>query len=290
MRVLVTGGNGQLGRCLQDRLKNSEHEWQSPDQGELDITDEAAIQSYYENFQPEIVINAAAYTAVDQAETDKECAHLVNTVAPGFLAAQCNKFGIPLIHISTDYVFDGTATVPYTPIDKTNPVSVYGETKLAGEVKVQQELKEHVIIRTAWVFSEYGKNFVKSMLNLAQNHSILKIVGDQYGCPTYAGDLADAILQIVELIIAGNKHWGIFHYTGDQVTSWHGFARAIFDEACKQKIITDKPNLRVINTDEFPVAATRPEYSVLNSEDIYNYWGSKQASWRDSLSKIICRI
>lgn len=290
MKVLVTGGNGQLGRCLQDRLKNSGHEWQSPDQDGLDITNEEAIFSYFEIFKPEIVINAAAYTAVDQAETDQEKAYLVNAIASSYLAQACHKLGIPLLHISTDYVFDGMATFPYKPGDKTNPVSIYGKTKLAGEIKVQEILKEHLVIRTAWVFSEYGNNFVKSMLRLANKHSLLKIVGDQYGSPTYAGDLADSLLQIVKKIEMGNKLWGVYHYTGDQVTSWHGFARAIFDEAKRQNIIDTIPELKVINTDEYPVAAKRPQYSVLSCKLIYDNFDCKVSNWRNALTHVIPKI
>lgn len=290
MKVLVTGGNGQLGRCLQDRLQETDYEWQAPDQSKLDITDRPAIVTYFEIFQPDIVINAAAYTAVDKAESDQENAYLVNATAPGYLAESCQTAAIPLIHVSTDYVFDGTATIPYKVSDQTNPQSVYGRTKLAGEQAVQSTLNKHIIIRTAWVFSEYGNNFVKTMLKLANSHPVLKIVGDQYGCPTYAGDLADAILQIVKQIQSGQKHWGLYHYCGDQITSWHGFARAIFDEAILQGIIKFKPLLRVINTDEYLVAAVRPEYSVMNNTKLQRDFCINEKCWRLSLSYVLASL
>lgn len=290
MKVLVTGGNGQLGRCLQDRLQCTDYEWQAPDQSKLDITDRSAIATYFKIFQPDIAINAAAYTAVDKAESDQENAYLVNATALGYLAESCQTAAIPLIHISTDYVFDGTATVPYKVSDQTNPQSVYGSTKLAGEQALQATLNEHIIIRTAWVFSEYGNNFVKTMLRLANSHPVLKIVGDQYGCPTYAGDLADAILKIVMQVQFGQKLWGLYHYCGDQITSWHGFARAIFDEAKRQGIIDNIPQLRVINTDEYPVAAQRPQYSVLNCQLSFENYGVEVANWRNALTRVVHEI
>lgn len=290
MKVLVTGGNGQLGRCLQDRLQCTDYEWRAPDQSKLDITDRSAIATYFEIFQPDIVINAAAYTAVDKAESDQENAHLVNAVAPRYLAEKCKIAAIPIIHVSTDYVFDGTATVPYKASDQTNPQSVYGNTKLAGEQAVQTTLSEHIIIRTAWVFSEYGNNFVKTMLKLARTNPVLKIVGDQYGCPTYAGDLADAILKMVMQVQSGQKLWGLYHYCGDQITSWHGFARAIFDEAERQDIIDTIPQLRVINTDEYPVAAPRPEYSVLNCQLSLACFNFELSNWRRALTRVIQEI
>ncbi|CAG9297708.1 dTDP-4-dehydrorhamnose reductase [Celerinatantimonas diazotrophica] len=290
MKVLVTGGNGQLGRCLQDRLQYTDYEWQAPDQSNLDITDRSAIATYFKIFQPDIVINAAAYTAVDKAESDQENAYLVNATAPGYLAESCQTAAIPLIHISTDYVFDGTATVPYKVSDQTNPQSVYGSTKLVGEQIVQSTLSEHIIIRTAWVFSEYGNNFVKTMLRLANFHPVLKIVGDQYGCPTYAGDLADVILKMVMQVQFGQKLWGLYHYCGDQITSWHGFARAIFDEAKRQGIIDNIPQLRVINTDEYPVAAQRPQYSVLDCQLSFENYHVEIANWRKALTRVINKI
>lgn len=290
MKILVTGGNGQLGRCLQDRLQHTDYEWQAPDQSSLDITDSSALATYFEKFQPDIVINAGAYTAVDKAETDKERARLVNSVAPGYLASACNTTDIPLIHISTDYVFDGTASVPYKVSDKTNPQSVYGATKLAGEKAVQATLSKHIIIRTSWVFSEYGNNFVKTMLRLASSHPVLKVVGDQYGCPTYAGDLADAILRMVMHIHSGQKPWGLYHYCGNQITSWHGFARAIFAEAKQQGVIDNIPQLSVINTYEYPLPAQRPQYSVLDCQLSLNHFDFELSDWRNVLIQVIHRL
>ncbi|MFM2484506.1 dTDP-4-dehydrorhamnose reductase [Celerinatantimonas yamalensis] len=287
MRVLVTGGNGQLGRCLQDRLKNTSHEWQAPDQSSLDITNKSAISYYFDKFQPDVVVNAAAYTAVDKAESEKDIAYLVNTVAAGYLGSQCKKAAIPLIHISTDYVFDGKMTIPYKVGDETNPQSVYGTTKLAGEKAVQTALAEHIIIRTSWVFSEYGNNFVKTMLRLANVHPVLKVVGDQYGCPTYAGDLADAILQMIIQIQSGHKSWGTYHYCSDQATSWHGFAQVIFDEANQQGGIENIPQIRLINTDEYPTIAKRPLYSVLDCRLIAHEWNIKMPYWRKSLTQVL---
>lgn len=287
MKILLTGGNGQLGSCFQDVVRNDNVELIVTDAQELDITDLETVLAFVDKVKPDFVVNAAAYTAVDKAETEIELATAVNEHGPANLAQACQQLHIPIIHVSTDYVFDGSATAPYTPDMPTNPQSVYGKTKLAGELKVVDACEKHVIIRTAWVFSEYGNNFVKTMLRLAQTRDELGVVADQYGCPTYAGDLAQAIYTICQQIQQGHQHWGVYHYCGDIATSWHGFAMAIFDEGFKQGIITKKPKVNAIRTEDYPVPAPRPSYSVMDSQLLCQAWFVAGAKWRMALNHVI---
>ncbi|WP_067584340.1 dTDP-4-dehydrorhamnose reductase [Endozoicomonas ascidiicola] len=266
MKILITGSHGQLGRCLQDRVSQYDVDVVAADADVLDITDESAVAAFIHQQQPNLIINAAAYTAVDKAETERELAIQVNEVGPANLAKGCAELDIPIIHVSTDYVFDGLGMTPYRPNGCTAPQSVYGETKLAGETAVTFATAKHVIIRTAWVFSEYGNNFVKTMLRLAGERDTLTVVADQYGCPTYAGDLADAILKIVAEIQkdSGWSKYGTYHFCGEEATSWHGFARAIVALSCQKKMLEQKSAVLPIATKDYPTPATRPEYSVLD--------------------------
>ncbi|WP_100637695.1 dTDP-4-dehydrorhamnose reductase [Marinomonas sp. ef1] len=267
MRILLTGKNGQLGRCFQDVLKNTNYKLFAYGSAELNIADASLLAAIVQQVKPDIIVNAAAYTAVDKAETDADNAYLVNATGPELLAKQAAILGIPLIHVSTDYVFDGAAVEPYLPSDETNPQGVYGASKLVGERAVKAACEKHIILRTAWVFSEYGNNFVKTMVRLAKERDELSVVADQYGCPTYAGDLAKAILHICEQHDHGKVlTWGIYHYCGDTPTSWHGFARAIFYRAEALGVIDKSPQLKAISSDLYPTPAKRPEYSVMSTE------------------------
>ena len=265
MKILVTGCNGQLGRCLQDQARYFNFKLLAVDAHGLDITDQSAVELFIHQYKPKLVINAAAYTAVDKAESEYELAEKVNTVGPANLAKLCGELDIPIIHISTDYVFDGLGFTPYRPDSCPAPQSVYGKTKLAGEKAVIAATRKHVIIRTAWVFSEYGDNFVKTILRLATERNRLNIVADQYGCPTYAGDLANAILKIAEEIEAVSdwSKYSVYHFCGEEATSWHGFSRAIIAEAWQKGMLKKKPVVMPISTKEYPTPAIRPEYSVL---------------------------
>ena len=267
MRILLTGKNGQLGRCFQDVLKNTNHELFAYGSAELNIADAQQVETIIQTVKPDILVNAAAYTAVDKAETDSENAYLVNAIGPELLAKQAAILGIPLIHVSTDYVFDGAAVEPYLPTDPTNPQGVYGASKLAGELNLAAACEKYIILRTAWVFSEYGNNFVKTMVRLAKERDELSVVADQYGCPTYAGDLARAILHICEQHEQSKPlAWGTYHYCGDTPTSWHGFARAIFAKAESLGVIQKRPQLKAVSSDQYPTPAKRPEYSVMSTE------------------------
>ena len=266
MKILITGSHGQLGRCLLDRATDYDFQVVAADADVLDITDATTVTAFVHQHQPDIIVNAAAYTAVDKAETERELVIQVNEVGPENLAQVCAELDIPIIHVSTDYVFDGLGITPYRPEGCTAPQSVYGETKLAGESAVTFATAKHVIIRTAWVFSEYGNNFVKTMLRLAAERDNLTVVADQYGCPTYAGDLADAILKIAAEMQkdADWSKYGTYHFCGEEATSWHGFARAIVQLACQKGMLNQKPEVLPIATKDYPTPATRPEYSVLD--------------------------
>lgn len=281
MKILLTGANGQLGRCFQDRLPEGWHVW-ATDSAELDITNRDAVLAAVREFQPDAIVNAAAYTAVDKAESEPEIAALVNVSGPENLAIGAKDVGARLVHVSTDYVFDGKATVPYLETDATNPLGVYGKTKLDGELAVSKVLPDAMIIRTAWVFSEYGNNFVKTMLRLGKERDNLGIVADQYGCPTYAGDIAASIITLLN----SKSEGGLYHYCGNSEVSWFEFAQKIFNFALKNQLITVLPKINPLSTEQYPTPAKRPTYSVLNCNKI----NSKKvpcSDWLSSLEKII---
>ena len=273
MKVLVLGCKGQLGLCLSDQLENTAHEVVFTSRDHIDINDFDATKSRIFEISPDVVINATAYTAVDKAEEDQETANRINHLAVANIAVACNELDCWLIHISTDYVFDGSSNVPYKEDDQTNPQGVYGETKLKGEQAIQSSGCRHIIIRTAWVFSEYGNNFLKTMLRLGAEHSELRVVGDQIGCPTYAHDIANAIVVILERVKSNELNSGLYHFGGNVCWSWAEFSRAIFDEALELKVIASKPNVVAITTKEFPTLAKRPAQSQLNSNKLTTNFG-----------------
>lgn len=274
IKVLVTGANGQLGHCIKDiQKKNSHLSFVYTDHKELDICDEKSVNQFFKEQEPiHYCVNCAAYTAVDKAEEEEELAFKVNAEGPKNLAIACKEHGTVLIHISTDFVFDGKKSTPYLETDEPNPISVYGASKLQGEIEVQNLLKEYFIIRTSWLYSEYGNNFLKTMLRLAETRDEISVVRDQIGSPTYAGDLAEFILKI---ILANNKSFGIYHYSNEGAISWYDFAKAIFEES--------KIDLKVnaISTSEYPTLAKRPIYSVMDKGKIISFCNIP--FWRDSL-------
>lgn len=260
MKILLTGANGQLGRCFQDIFPKG---WKliATDSEKLDITDRRAVDSFVKAHQPDIIVNAAAYTAVDKAESEPDLADKVNAQGPYHLALASYEIRARFYHISTDYVFDGNKLAPYKETDQTNPLSVYGKTKLKGEQLSLKANPSTTIIRTAWVFSEYGNNFPKTILRLAKERSELHIVKDQIGCPTYAGDLAVCIIQLIQQ----NCKSGIYHYSGKEVMSWCDFATRIIDIAFEKGQIIKKPTINGISTHEYPSIAPRPLNSVLDT-------------------------
>ena len=288
MKAIVLGSRGQLGRCLYDQLTKTGHEVVYTSREQIDITDFEATKTALLEIAPDVVINATAYTAVDKAEEDQEMANLINHLAVKNIADICNQQGCWLIHVSTDYVFDGNSKVPYKEDDQTNPQGAYGETKLNGELAIQSSGCKHIIIRTAWVFSEYGNNFLKTMLRLGKEHNELNIVGDQIGCPTYAQDIASAIVQIIPQLHL-QKHCGLYHYSGDAPCSWYDFAKAIFDQA-KINNLKTPITINSIDTSAYPTSAKRPAFSVLDCSKIHSEFGIALSNWDDGIKQIIGKL
>ena len=279
--MLVTGGNGQLGSELKEIAQNFPgHSFFFTDVKELDITNHTAVAAFIESNNITIIINCAAYTAVDKAESEPELADAINHLAVANFAQIAKDKNIKLIHISTDYVFDGTNHKPYVETDTPNPQSVYGQTKLDGELAMQQiNPANSIIIRTSWVYSKFGNNFVKTMLRLAETRDEISVVVDQIGSPTNATDLAEAILNILPQI--NNENVGLFHYSNEGVCSWYDFAKAIFE--IKGLAIKVKP----IESKQYPTPAERPIYSVLDKTKIKKRYQIEIPEWRDSLKKNI---
>lgn len=288
MRVLLTGCNGQVGYCLAKKLSNrTDVMLLALDRHELDITNPNAVKTTVKEFQPNIVINAAAYTAVDKAEEEVDLAYAINRDGPKFLAEASKEVGAAILHISTDYVFEGNKDGEYQETDTTNPQGAYGASKLAGEIEVVKACNNHIILRTAWVFGERGNNFVKTMLRLGATRNALSIVGDQFGGPTYAGDIANALIHIATKITAGEDiEYGIYHYSGLPHVSWYEFADAIFDAAMETDTIPQKPSLSNITTLQYPTPAKRPSNSRLSTKKISNEFSIVASDWRAALNQI----
>ena len=288
MKILVLGCKGQLGRSLNDQLKSTHHEVIYTSREQIDIADFEQTKNQIKKISPHLIINATAYTAVDKAEEDEKTANLINHLAVKNIANNCNRQGCWLIHISTDYVFDGNSKIPYKESDKTNPQGVYGETKHNGELAIQASGCKYIILRTAWMFSEYGDNFLKTMLRLGAYRDELSIVGDQIGCPTYAQDIARSVVEIVPQLYL-RKYNGLYHYCGDQPCSWFDFANAIFDQAMVNNLkIPNKVNS--IETSAYPTPAKRPAFSVLNCSKIENDFGVQASNWRDGIGKVTSKL
>ncbi len=287
MKILVTGAYGQLGselKVLSERVSN--HQFIFTDIDSLDITDENQVAHFFAAQQPGFVLNCAAYTAVDKAETDSKAARKINTDAPGFLAKAAARSKSGLIHISTDYVFDGNNFKPYSEEDMVNPAGVYGKTKYEGELRCFDENRKSVIIRTSWLYSSFGNNFVKTMLRLGIERDFLKVVFDQLGSPTYAADLAGAILSILEVFENSKDNFksGIYHFSNEGVASWYDFAKSIFEiSGLNCKVLP-------VLSDEFPTPAKRPPYSVLNKSKIKTTFNFEIPYWKDSLRICIEKI
>ena len=288
MKILVLGSNGQLGCCLADQLSDTDYEVIYTSRSEIDMADLAETKVKITDLCPNIVINASAYTAVDKAEDDQQEADKINHLAVANIASTCSEIGCWLIHISTDYVFDGAASHPYGENAETNPQGVYGGSKLKGEVAIQSSGCKHLIIRTAWVYSEYGNNFLKTMMRLGADRDELSIVGDQIGCPTYAQDIAKTIVSILSgLDLKGSS--GIYHYCGDEPCSWYEFALAIFFEAEMHGLKTPS-SVKSITTAEYPTPAIRPTYSVLDCTKIESVFHVTRSNWRDGIKTVIDRL
>lgn len=282
MNILVTGANGQLGNCIRNAARNSADNYIFTDVDELDITDSIAVNRMVKENGINVIVNCAAYTNVDRAENDADFAELLNATAVRNLAEAINTVGGTLIHISTDYVFGGSqGNTPRTETEPANPTGVYGVTKLHGEQAIEQSGCKALVFRTAWLYSEYGKNFVKTMLNLTATKPELKVVFDQCGTPTYARDLADAIVNIIDnREFEGNE--GIYHYSNEGVCSWFDFTKAIAQ-------ITGNTgcDIQPCHSDEFPSHVVRPAYSVLDKTKFKQTFGLRVPYWTDSLKACI---
>jgi len=282
MNILVTGCNGQLGNEIQLLEREyPQHQWYNTDVQELDITDVKAIRQFVLEHQIDGIINCAAYTAVDKAEEQEELCTKLNAEAPAYLASAVGSRGGWMIQISTDYVFDGTSHVPYVEDDDTCPNSVYGRTKLVGELNVQKLCEKSMIIRTAWLYSTFGNNFVKTMIRLGKERSELGVIFDQIGTPTYAHDLAHVIMTVVRKGIVP----GVYHFTNEGVISWYDFAKAIHRIAGIKTC-----HVRPLHTAEYPTPARRPHYSVLDKTKIKKVYGIEIPYWEDSLKDCLEKI
>ena len=283
MKILLFGCDGQLGTDLQDSLAGIA-ELSAYGLTDLDITDFDRLQQVIDDERPGLIVNAAAYTAVDKAESEPELAAMVNAEAPAVMAKKATELQAGMIHYSTDYVFDGTATKPYSEEDKPNPESVYGSTKLEGERAVLENCSNSLILRTSWVYSLHGQNFLRTMLRLANERDELSIVGDQVGAPTTTRALADATLKLVQYYLVNGEFSdrvsGVYHMTCGGETSWYEFAKAIFAAA-------NNTAMRVveITTEEYPTPAKRPAYSVLSNEKLFDTFGIRLPDWQSALSQ-----
>lgn len=285
-KVLITGCKGQLGRCLQD-ISNCYPDLQPlyTDIDTLDLTQPLDVRNYINKHRPDVIVHCAAYTAVDKAEDEEEQAMLLNANAVDYLTTEAEKINALLIHISTDYVFDGKKQTPYVETDVVNPQSAYGRTKLAGE-KAALRYNRSLVIRTAWLYSAYGNNFVNTMLRLGAERSALNVVNDQRGTPTYAADLADAIWSIISKIDKGEKPViaGIYHYSNEGECSWFDFAQRIMTLGQRPCIV------QPIHSSEYPTKAARPAYSVLNKEKIKTTYGLPVPAWEEALVRCFNKI
>lgn len=295
-RILLIGEDGQVGQELHRTLA-SLGEIIGVGRQQLDLAQPDCIPQIIEEADPTLVINAAAYTAVDKAESEPELAHTVNAAAPKQMAETVQRLGVPLIHISTDYVFDGTKNTPYLETDITNPLSVYGKSKLAGETEILHVHQQHpdfryAILRTAWVYGAYGKgNFVKTMLRLGAEREELRVVADQVGTPTWAADIANAITALTQQFLgSGTDVSGIYHFTNSGVTSWYDFAVAIFEEAKSLGVPLKIQRVVPITTPEYPTPAQRPAYSVLANQKIQSLLQSPAPQWRQSLRQMLSEL
>ncbi|QPB43167.1 dTDP-4-dehydrorhamnose reductase [Rodentibacter haemolyticus] len=287
-KFLITGAKGQVGHCLAQQLRGK-HEVLAVDRDQLDITNAEAVFGCVEQFQPDVIINAAAHTAVDKAETEIELSTAINVEGTLNLAQASHKVGSLFLHISTDYVFDGQAEQGYRYFesDPTNPQGVYGKTKLQGEQVALAENAKTIVLRTAWVFGEHGNNFVKTMLRLAKTRDSLGVVADQFGAPTYAGDIAFVLITIAEKWLANETtEYGIYHFTGQPYVSWYDFANAIFTEAVLQKVIEKAPLVTPIDTADYPTPAKRPANSCLSVDKIQRNFGISAGNWQQALKNI----
>jgi dTDP-4-dehydrorhamnose reductase len=289
-KILITGITGQVGQELIDSLKGYGEIFCLARQ-QVDLADEDSIRNAIRVIKPHIIVNPAAYTAVDKAETELELATAINGNAPRIIAEEAEKINAAVIQVSTDYVFDGTKNTPYLPDDATNPIGIYGKTKLMGEVGIEKNCSRHLILRTAWVYGARGHgNFVKTMLRLGADREELRVVADQIGSPTYAKDIAMTINNLIGKIDSQECYWGIYHYTNSGVASWYDFAVTIFEEAKQLGFPLKVRQIIPITTADYPTPAQRPSYSVLSNQKLNQLLGTIPPHWRHSLRKMLVEL
>ena len=290
MRVLVTGAHGQVGYELLQRVPEGFVVFGYGSQ-DLDISNAEQVRAVFEAVKPELAINAAAYTAVDKAETEVERAYAVNSDGVGFLATAAENLGIPILHISTDYVFSGDGEKPYTPEDVTSPTGVYGLSKLSGEKQLLEQCSRQLVLRTSWVFGAHGNNFVKTMLRLGSNRDTLSVVSDQHGGPTSAGSIADTLWALASIFRReGRLGWGVYHYSGVPACSWYDFANEIFTQAVSLGLLEKSPEVSAITTAEYPTPAKRPAWSVLDCQKLADAHGLLPKGWKQELQAVLQQL
>lgn len=291
MRILITGSKGQVGTELVKQGQALNHEMLAFDQDQLDITQANSVQEIFNEHQPDIVINAAAYTAVDKAEQEVELAYAVNRDGAANLATGCQLHNIPLLHISTDYIFDGKKDSSYNEENLASPTGVYGQSKWEGDQAISKILSKYIILRVSWVFAAQGNNFVKTMLRLGKERDELSVVADQYGGPTCAADIASTLLNIAQQALSKGGQasfpWGTYHYSGSPTTTWHGFAQEIFTQANAIGLIKVIPKVNAITTAEYPTPAARPANSAMDCKKIADVFGIKRPDWQIGLKNML---
>ncbi|SEH73471.1 dTDP-4-dehydrorhamnose reductase [Stutzerimonas xanthomarina] len=285
---MVCGGTGQIGQSIIEQANTRGIRVIAPSSQTLDITDSASVSDALERYQPTLIINAAAYTNVDGAETDAARAFAINADGVRHLAVAAHFAAIPLFHISTDYVFSGKGNEPITESHPTGPCSVYGASKLAGEQAIIESAANHIVLRTSWVYGMHGHNFVKTMLRLGREQPSVSIVNDQVGCPTYAASIASVLLELCSRYVEkGDLPWGIYHYSGRSACSWYEFAREIFSQAGAIGVLEKAPHIQAVSTDEYPTPSCRPAWSVLDCQRFESTFGITTLDWREELYKCL---
>lgn len=291
MRILVAGGQGQVGSALAQLGKEQGLDHFALGRSQLDITNAESINATFEKYQPGLLINAAAYTAVDKAESEAQLAYAINETATALLADACAGADIPMLHISTDYVFDGSKEGLYTEDDPVNPLAVYAKSKEAGERALRERVERHIILRTSWVFGVQGNNFVKTMVRLAKDRDHLTVVADQFGGPSSARSIAEALLTIAaQYEKTGTVAWGTYHYCQKPYVSWHMFARAIIERATAMGLVDHSVQVAPIPSSEFPTPVKRPANSRLDIEKFNKAFSLPQKSWAEEIDMILLKV
>lgn len=284
--LLLFGSEGQVGREIHHLARSFDLPLVAVNRDMVDITDEDAVRGLIQHMRPALVINAAAYTKVDEAESEATIAYQINRDAVVVIADACQRYEAGLLHISTDYVFDGKQQTPYREDDTANPISIYGDSKWQGEQAVRELCPQHIILRTSWVFGHHGHNFIKTMLRLARERDVLSVVSDQVGCPTAANDIAATLLHISrQYLQTSTLPWGTYHYAGAPATTWYGFATALFDDV--KPLGWPIPTIHAITTDQYLTKAKRPMYSILATDKITQTFGLAPSAWQTHLKRML---